>query len=131
MILLTGNTSAHGELFGMENQLRAEVLALAAAIGPERLWIEKVRIDTSAVDVSEAIKVRADALADLQTLLESAETDPDFIKILQEELLPLVNKAPLELQSSVPYFGDIRVGDVAGLVREARSGLLAYLANVE
>ncbi len=130
-ILLTGNTSAHGELFGMENQLRAEVLALAAAIGPERLWIEKVRIATSAVDVSEAIKARTDALADLQTLLESAETDPDFIKILQEELLPLVNKAPLELQSSVPYFGDIRVGDVAGLVREARSGLLAYLANVE
>lgn len=91
-LLLTGKTPAHGELFGLEHQLRSEVLALAAAIGPERLWIEKVRIDTSATDVNEAMQARADALADLQTFLESAETDPGFLKNLQEELLPLVNK---------------------------------------
>lgn len=130
-IILTGKTPAHGELFGLEHQLRTEVLALAAAIGPDRLWMEKVKVSTTAMDGSEAIKARADALADLQYLLEAAETDQDFVKSLQEELLPLVNKAPLELHSSVPYFGEIRAGDVAGLVREARSGLLAYLATLE
>ncbi|MGZ8227606.1 MAG: metallophosphoesterase family protein [Methylococcaceae bacterium] len=130
-VAVTGKTAAHGDLFGLESQLRAEVLALAAAMGAERLWIEKVRVSTSAADDGEAVRARADALSDLQDLLEAAETDPDFLKSLQEELLGLVNKAPLELQTAVPYFKDIRSGDLVGLVREVRPGLVAHLAKVE
>jgi exonuclease SbcD len=130
-ITVTGKTSAHGDLFGLESQLRAEVLAMAATIGAERLWIEKVKVGTSAVDDGEAVRARADALSDLQDLLEAAETDPDFLKSLQEDLLGLVNKAPLELQTAVPYFKAIRSGDLAGLVREVRPGLVSHLAKVE
>lgn len=130
-VTVTGKTSAHGDLFGLESQLRAEVLALAAAIGAEQLWIEKVKVATSGVDDGEAVRVRADALSDLQDILKAAESDPDFIKNLQEELLGLVNKAPLELQTSVPYFKAIRCGDLAGLVREVRPGLVSHLAKVE
>ncbi|MGZ8184094.1 MAG: metallophosphoesterase family protein [Methylobacter sp.] len=130
-VAVTGKTAAHGDLFGLESQLRAEVLALAAAMGAERLWIEKVRVSTSAADDGEAVRARADALSDLQDLLEAAETDPDFLRSLQEELLGLVNKAPLELQTAVPYFKDIRSGDLVGLVREVRPGLVAHLAKVE
>ena len=130
-VTITGKTSAHGDLFGLESQLRAEVLALAAAIGTERLWIEKVKIATSGVDDGEAVRARADALSDLQDILKAAESDRDFIKSLQEELLGLVNKAPLELQTSVPYFKAIRSGDLAGLVREVRPGLVSHLAKVE
>jgi DNA repair exonuclease SbcCD nuclease subunit len=130
-VTITGKTPAHGDLFGLESQLRAEVLALAGAIGGERLWIEKVKVATSAQDDGEAIRARADALADLQDLLEAAETDQDFLKKLQEELLGLVNKAPLELQVAVPYFKDIRAGDLVGLVREVRPGLVSHLAKAE
>lgn len=130
-IVVTGKTPAHGELFGMEAQLRAEVLALAAAIGPERLWIEKVKTATSATDDGEAIRARGDALSDLQELLEQAETDPDFLKGLQDDLMGLVGKAPLALQDAVPYFKDIRSGDLAALVREVRPGLLSQLARME
>lgn len=130
-VTLTGKTLVHGELFGLESQLRAEVLALAAAIGSERLWIEKVKVATTAVDSGEAVRARADALSDLQDLLEAAEKDPEFLKSLREELLLLVTKAPLELQTSVPYFKGIRSGDLAGLVREVRPGLVAYLAKME
>ncbi|MDO9105784.1 MAG: DNA repair exonuclease [Methylovulum sp.] len=130
-VTVIGKTPAHGELFGLESQLRAEVLALAVTIGAERIWIEKVRINTSATDDGVAVKTRVDALSDLQNLLEAAEADPDFLKSLQEELLGLVNKAPLELQTAVPYFKDIRSGDLAGLVREVRSGLVSHLAMVE
>jgi len=126
-----GKTQAHGELFGLEGQLRAEVLALAAAIGAERIWIEKVKVNTAAVDDGAALRARADALADLQDLFEAAETDPDFLKGLQEELLGLVNKAPLELQTAVPYFKDIRSGDLMGLVQDVRPGLVAHLAQAE
>jgi exonuclease SbcD len=130
-VTVTGKTPAHGDLFGLESQLRAEVLALAVAIGAERLWIEKVKVGTSAADDGEMVRARADALSDLQDLLESAETDPDFLKSLQDDLLGLVNKAPLELQRAVPYFKAIRSGDLVELVREVRPGLVSHLAKVE
>lgn len=130
-ITVTGKTPAHGELFGMEAQLRAEVLALAAAIAPERLWIEKVKTATTAAGNGEAIRARGDALADLQELLEQAETDPDFLRSLQDDLMALVAKAPLGLQDAVPYFKDIRSGELAALVREVRPGLVAQLAGME
>jgi DNA repair protein SbcD/Mre11 len=130
-VTVTGKTAVHGDLFGLESQLRAEVLALAVAIGAERLWIEKVRVGTSAADDGEAVRARADALSELQDLLEAAETDPDFLNGLQADLLGLVNRAPFELQAAVPYFGAIRSGDLVGLVREVRSGLVSHLAKVE
>jgi exonuclease SbcD len=130
-VTVTGKTAAHGDLFGMESQLRAEVLALAVAMGAERIWIEKVKVSTSAVDDGEAVKARADALSDLQELLQAAESDPDFLKSLQEDLLSLVNKAPLVLQTTVPYFKAIRSGDLVDLVREVRPGLVSHLAKVE
>jgi DNA repair exonuclease SbcCD nuclease subunit len=130
-VTVTGKTPAHGDLFGLESQLRDEVLALAVAIGSERLWIEKVKVGTSAADDGEAVRARADALSDLQDLLEAAETNQDFLKSLQEDLLGLVNKAPLELQTAVPYFKAIRAGDLVELVREVRPGLVSHLAKVE
>ncbi|MDD5320411.1 MAG: DNA repair exonuclease [Methylococcales bacterium] len=130
-VTVTGKTPAHGDLFGLESQLRAEVLALAVAIGAERLWIEKVKVSTSAADDGEAVRARADALSDLQDLLEAAETDQGFLKSLQEDLLGLINKAPLELQTTVPYFKAIRSGDLVDLVREVRPGLVSHLAKVE
>lgn len=129
-VVLTGKTSAHGELFGMERQLRAEITAITAAIGSDRIWVEKVQVTTTQADQDEqAIKARADALSDLQCFLEAAERDPEFLKSLQGDLLQLVTKAPLELQSAVPYFKDIRAGDLTGLVRDVRPGLLAYLSK--
>lgn len=130
-VTVSGKTAAHGDLFGLEAQLRAEVLALAASIGAERLWIEKVKVNTSTADDGEAIRARVDALSDLQELLEAAENDPDFLKGLQDDLLLLVNKAPLELQTAVPHFKAIRSGELADLVRDVRSGLVSHLAKVE
>jgi exonuclease SbcD len=130
-IIVTGKTPAHGDLFGLESQLRAEVLALAAVLGAERLWIEKVKVGTSAADDSEAVRARTDALSDLQSLLEAAETDADFLQSLQEDLLGLVNKAPLELQTMVPYFKAIRAGDLMELIREVRPGLVSFLTKAE
>jgi DNA repair exonuclease SbcCD nuclease subunit len=130
-VTLIGKTQAHGELFGLESQLRVEVLALAAAIGADRLWVEKVKVSTSMADDGEAVRTRADALSDLQNLLVAAETDQEFLKSLQEDLLALATKAPLELQISVPYFQGIRSGDLIELVREVRPGLIAHLEKME
>jgi DNA repair exonuclease SbcCD nuclease subunit len=130
-VTVTGRTLAHGDLFGLEAQLRLEILAIAAAIGMDRLWIEKVKVATSAADEGEGAGTRGDALSDLQDILEAADSDPEFLKSLRDDLLMLVSKAPPELQDAVPYFEEIRSGDLARLVREVRPGLLTHLAREE
>lgn len=128
-VTIVGRSAAHGELFGLERQLRQEILALAVALGSARLWVEKVRIRTAALDDGASLSARADALADLHAILAEAHNDPEFIKSLQNDLLALVTKAPLELQSSVACFNDIRSGDLSGLIDDVRPGLIASLAR--
>ena len=128
-VTLRGRSAAHGELFGMEAHLREEVLAQAAAIGGERLWIEKVKIETTpAVDAGQ-IRERADAIADLQALLEQAPLDEAFMRGLAEDLQQLTGRAPLELTEAVPDFKSIRAGDVASIVQAVTPGLIAQLAQ--
>jgi hypothetical protein len=130
-VKITGRTPAHGDLFGLEAQLRLEILAIAAAIGMDRIWIEKVKVATSAADEGEGPGTRGDALADLQDILEAADSDPEFLKSLKDDLLMLVTRAPPELHAVVPYFEEIRSGNLAPLVREVRPGLLSHLEREE
>lgn len=128
-VRLTGRTPAHGELFGMERQLRQEILAQAARIGAERLWIEKVVVATSNPDDGQALAARADAVADLQTILLQAEHDVGFMKSLQDELMALVTKTNSELMNTVPYFRQIRQEQLVELIAEVRPGLIAHIAK--
>ena len=48
-VTVHGRTAAHGELFGLESQLRNEVLARIASIDNARLWLEKVKLETEAL----------------------------------------------------------------------------------
>ncbi|RTZ47791.1 DNA repair exonuclease [Candidimonas sp. SYP-B2681] len=130
-VVVNGKTPAHGELFGMEAQLRLEVLASIAALGNERLWLEKVRLHTTPVEDGQALRLRADALADLYELLQGAENDLDFTESLRNELAGLVGKAPPELKSQVAFFDDIKDGNLTELLRAIRPSLIAHLAKAE
>ncbi|SAL73989.1 metallophosphoesterase [Caballeronia peredens] len=130
-VTITGATQAHGALFGLEAQLRAEVLAQIAAISHDRLWLEKVKIATEPIAHSEPASGRVDALADLHGLLIEAESDPEFLSMLKEKLIALALQAPAELQKSVPELEHVRNGELAKLVSEVRSGLIAQLADAE
>jgi len=129
-ITISGKTNAHGELFGMESQLRAEILGQAAAIGNNKLWIEKVRVETLPKTKVEDIKSRSDAIADLQALLEEAPNDESLLQNLSEQLKQLVGKAPIELQESVPDFKIVRNNNIEEIVKSVSPGLIAYLAKM-
>jgi hypothetical protein len=106
-----GPQRAHS-LFGQRAQLREELLAQAAALGGERLWIEKVQVHTTpAVDTAQ-VQGRADAVADLQALLSQAPEDAAFMQSLAQDLQLLAHKAPMELNEALPELKDIRAGDV-------------------
>ena len=128
-VCIQGRTRAHGELFGLESQLREEILGQAAGQGSDRLWVEKVRLETLPLLDGGALALRTDALADLQRLLEQAPTDPDFLQSLMDDLRPMVDKAPLELIRRLPELEAIRQGQAGELVRSISPGLLAYLAQ--
>ena len=130
-VTVCGRTKAHGQLFGLESQLRGEVLAQIAAIGNDRLWLEKVRLETEALVDAALAHERMDAFADLQAILTAAADDPQFQKELQEELTPFTAKAPLDLQPLVPLLERIRSGDLKDLVRTVSPGLLAHLSQAE
>lgn len=128
-VRISGATTVHGELFGREAQMRAEVIAQAAAFGHERLWVEKIRIETRPADAPEVIHGRADGLADLQALLANASRDDALLKELRDELRQLVDKLPVELARSLPEVEAIRAGNMAPILETVSSGLLAQLAN--
>ena len=128
-VALIGRTAAHGDLFGLAAQLREEILALASALGGDRLWIEKVRVHTSPLQDAPQLLARGDALADLQALLAQAATDDDFLRSLADDLQALSAKAPLELTDAVPALKAVRAGAVAALVQQVTPGLLAQLAQ--
>ena len=130
-VTLTGRSAAHGELFGREAQLREEVLAQAVVRGGDRLWVEKLRVETTPALGPERIRERADAIADLQTLLEQVPLDEEFMRSLADDLRQLTDKAPRELADAVPEFQAIRAGDLAAIVRSVAPALIAHLAQAQ
>ncbi len=128
-VTVVGKTAAHGELFGMEAHLRAEILGQAASTGLNTLWVEKVRVETTPAADPGDISARADAIADLQALLEHAPNDEALLRDIAEELQQLVGRAPFELTEAVPDFAYIRSGEVAQIVKAVTPGLIAHLAN--
>jgi DNA repair protein SbcD/Mre11 len=127
-VRITGKTAAHGELFGLEAQLREEVLGQAASQGIDRLWVEKLRIETEPIHDAGQIADRADAIADLQGFLREAPADAALLESLMEDLRPLVDRMPIEVIRALPELDAIRGGEVAAIVRSVTPGLLAYLA---
>lgn len=130
-VVLTGHSAAHGLLFGLESQLREEVLGQAAGQGVDRLWVEKVRIESLPPLEIESLDSRSDAFADLQELLSMAPEDEALLEALLNDLRPLVDKAPHGLMAAVPELETIRQGDMASLVRSVTPDLIARLAHFE
>ena len=126
-VALYGRSQAHGDLFGGEKRLRAEVIGLAANRSGDRIWIEKIRINTSPAINANDIRARADAISDLQLILDNATNDPDFLQSLTADLQQLVDRSPQELSEHLPQLEAIRKGEVAPIVTSVVPGLVNHL----
>ncbi|NYT24261.1 DNA repair exonuclease [Alcaligenaceae bacterium] len=120
---IDGETPLHGELIGMQGQLRADVLAILAATAGERLWLEKLRINTRPPRRGRG-GVDAD---DLAALLAEAAADPAFQAEIREGLRPLLDRAPYELSDQVSVFTDLREGRMDALLDDAAAAVLDRL----
>lgn len=128
-VIFAGQSPAHGELFGLETQLRQEILAAANALGDNDLWIEKVILNTTPELDADAIEARSDAIADLQNILTKAGSTPEIRQRIIDDLMELVGKAPLELIDAVPELGAIKTGNIEDQLEKVSMGLIAHLVG--
>lgn len=102
-VQITGTSIAHAELIADEAQLRQEVIAQAITLDSERLWVEKVRVSSKALDAAgpQIVDEQHGALAELTTLAATAADDPDFVNAVRKDWDELFEKMPLDvLQAS-------------------------------
>jgi DNA repair protein SbcD/Mre11 len=130
-VTVTGKSPAHGLFFGRATQLRAEVLNQIGIIGNEKLWLEKVKLETSAADTAAAQNEQLEALADLRQILEAATQDPEFLALLERDLHPFIGKVRSEVKEDAPLLELAREGKLAALVEQVGPALLARLSTGE
>ncbi len=130
-VIINGRTRTHGELFGLERQLREEILATANALSDSRLWIEKVIIDTTPALDHAAIEARSDAIADMQGYLDRAGNNHELQQRIVENLMELVAKVPLELIDAVPELKAIQTGNISKQLNAVSVDLIAHMSGIE
>lgn len=128
-VMLEGQTALHGSLFGNAAHLRAQVLAQAAAIDAEQLWIEKVKVSTTPLHSPPKSEESHEALGELQSIFAEASQDPEFLAELQDQLRPFLNKASDELRDDVPLLDLARQKQFESIVQEVAPSLLAKLSS--
>jgi len=124
-LTLEGATELHGELVGRRAQLRADLLAIMAALAGGRLWLEKLQVATRLPRRHrEGAGIEAD---DLAALLAEAAADPVFQAEFREGLQPLLDRAPYELSGQVPVFDALRGEGAGALLSDAAAAVLGRL----
>ena len=98
-----------------------------AGAGGDRLWIEKLRLDTRPPE--GAGKARAEAIDDLARVLAEAPHDAALLASLGEQLRAFADKVPAELLEAVPELAAVREGRFDALLEEVSAGLLARLQD--
>ncbi|WP_321908188.1 DNA repair exonuclease [Paraburkholderia sp. J11-2] len=130
-VTVTGRSPAHGLFFGRATQLRAEVLNQIGIIGNDKLWLEKVKLETSPADTAAAQNEQIEALADLKQILDAATQDPEFLALLERDLRAFVGKVRSEVKEDAPLLELARDGKLAALVEQVGPALLARLSTGE
>lgn len=133
-LVLTGATPLHGRLDLERERLRDEALAQAAAVAPDAVFVEKVRLATRPAVDAATIAARRDALADLQALLDRAPADPALVAALGGYLGEMLQLLPPEAREALREADPDRVaaieeGRVASLLPAATAALIDRLAE--
>ena len=116
-ITLIGATSLHELLPSKRSELRAAALSVAAGAGSERIWVEKVKLNTSP-EASFFPVAEAGAVTEMREILDAACADERFLKEIEADLAAVMGKLPAALVSEADG------GELAGLSGDRLSDLV-------
>jgi DNA repair exonuclease SbcCD nuclease subunit len=127
---LGGTSRLHGELFRQEALVRAQMQAIALGFGPERAWVEKLRIETTAPSDFLDVLTSGDVLSDLRLMFDEAASDPTLVGELEKEFSDLSLKLLPEVRScEEPMLTQVRQARVDELIRTVAPLLLSQIAE--
>jgi DNA repair exonuclease SbcCD nuclease subunit len=117
-ILLTGRTSIHGRLLVHPDELTANIRAVAADVSGQRVWVEKVCLETR-------------SQMDLEALAQSDSPQGELLRYLQElSSLGDLDVDHAALKSKLAGSGvDFPKGRQAGLLQAAKDVLISMLTD--
>ena len=131
-VVFTGATPAHETLLAQDEQLRQEIIAQAVAQDAERIWIEKVKVATrppqAATSPSQGLP---DALADLESLVLSAQDDPEFINELISDWQAILEKLPDDVRRLSPELKELRQDPMSQLATRIQQALPLLVDRIE
>ena len=130
-VSITGATRAHHALLAHEEGFRADLQGIAAGLGADVAWIEKIRLATAPEGAPVA---RTDgAVDDLRRTLDEAAADPELRQALQADLQTLLDKLPAEARRDLEPgpLADLQAGRLESVIAEALPLLRARLDGAE
>lgn len=131
-VVFTGTPPAHETLLAQDEQLRQEIIAQALAQDAERIWIEKVKVATrppqAATSPSQGLP---DALADLESLVLSAQDDPEFINDLISDWQAILEKLPDDVRRLSPELKELRQDPMSQLAARIQQALPLLVDRIE
>lgn len=126
-VTLSGRTPLHAFLQRNKEELRVQIVAVAAGTGSGKLWIERIRDQTKPTRSREAIAARGDAVAEFQALLDKSVEDEDLHRELAQALSGIVAKLPEEVIADVDDLVRIREGKWGEIVQRLSPELIDAL----
>lgn len=91
-VVIAGECEAHQQLLADPERLRAEMMAAAAEVGGDQVWVEKVKLETR--PGRPPARGGSDAVGELLRELEELVSDPAALAEVGSELAPLAEALP-------------------------------------
>ncbi|AUW93829.1 MAG: DNA repair exonuclease [Sulfobacillus thermosulfidooxidans] len=123
-IRLTGTTSLHGALLAEWDYYYHEILNAAQQSGVDRIWVEKVLIDTQPMAVEQVSTAYLDAWSELDRLLQAVQIGDPFLDEFLKDMKAIQRRMP-------DYNKDTNASEVRpmDLLSQARDLLEALIAK--
>ncbi len=132
-LTIRGACAASGELYADEETFAADLRALALGLGADAVWIEKIRIQTTAVAEATGEQLPSGVVDDIAQLLGDAPGDPELLKALGDELRPLIERLPARTRQELddPALAAAIDGRLDEVLRDATPLVLARLLGTK
>lgn len=126
---LVGECVIHHELLAERAQLVNEIRSAAIDLGQSDIWIEKLKLGTTAPNRKMAADdIPDDAMAELLDIFKLLKGEPDKITETEFEFADVLKKLPAELSHLAP---SVDATWVESVVSEAESRLVSRLTRSE
>ncbi|MCF8079871.1 MAG: DNA repair exonuclease [Desulfobacterales bacterium] len=96
-VFVAGETKAHSDLLADPERWTTEIRSVAGEVGVNRIWVEKIRIETEPPLAGRPLH-KTGAIGELLELIEQLAEDPSARQELSAELADLDQKLPREIK---------------------------------